>query len=428
MKNRSITQLAALGVVLLFSAVYLGLGAGPAAADTDPVASRTPDSIDFGNQQAGTTSAARTITVTAVSDGWKQVCNPTQKPPCEIFDVPTRISNLSIGGTNAAAFSVSSQNCTGRYLWQGDTCSIDVTFSPAAVGSYSATLNINSNGSWSTGNQVQLSGNAPPPPTPPNNDNFANAQSISGASATLNGTTLAATRETGEPDHYVTNPPDSDLWVGDHSVWYRWTAPTSGSTTLDTCTANIDSILAVYTGSALTSLSRVADNNNGCPSDWGSKVTFNASAGTTYNIAVGDAGGLRESTFTLKLATAATPPKVDSTSPANGATQIAPGANVTATFSEKMDPLSITKSTFQLFKVNTDGSTTQITNVTVTPSTDGLKATLNPFGTSTTLLAKSTKYKAVVTTGAKDLAGNQLDQNSSLSGLQQKSWTFTTRN
>jgi hypothetical protein len=49
MKNRSITQLAALGVVLLLSAVSLGLGAGPAAADTPPQSSRTPESIDFGS-------------------------------------------------------------------------------------------------------------------------------------------------------------------------------------------------------------------------------------------------------------------------------------------------------------------------------------------------------------------------------------------
>ncbi len=90
-----------------------------------------------------------------------------------------------------------------------------------------------------------------------------------------------------------------------------------------------------------------------------------------------------------------------------------------------MDPASITNSTFKLFKVNPDGSTSQITDVTVAPSTDGLKATLNLFGTSTTLLSRNTKYKGVITTGARDVAGNQLDQNSSLSGLQQKAWTFT---
>ncbi len=87
---------------------------------------------------------------------------------------------------------------------------------------------------------------------------------------------------------------------------------------------------------------------------------------------------------------------------------------------------SITNSTFKLFKVNPDGSTTQITDVTVAPSTDGLKATLNPFGTSTTThLARGTKYKAVVTTGAKDVAGNQLDQNTTTTGLQQMAWFFT---
>ena len=123
------------------------------------------------------------------------------------------------------------------------------------------------------------------------------------------------------------------------------------------------------------------------------------------------------------------PPRVTNTSPKHTAIGVAPTANLTATFSEKMDPLSITNSTFKLFKVNTDGSTTQVTDVTVSLSTDGLVATLNPFGTSTTThLARGTKYKAVVTTGAQDLAGNRLDQNSSLSGLQQKAWSFTVSN
>jgi len=136
----------------------------------------------------------------------------------------------------------------------------------------------------------------------PANDNFADAQTISGVSASVEGTTAAATREIGEPDHYTSNPIDADWWLGDHTVWYRWTAPSSGLTSVDTCTANIDSILAVYTGGSLNSLSRVADNNNDfCGGGWGSKVTFEATAGTTYQIAVGDAGGLREDTFTLNL-------------------------------------------------------------------------------------------------------------------------------
>ncbi len=126
-----------------------------------------------------------------------------------------------------------------------------------------------------------------------------------------------------------------------------------------------------------------------------------------------------------------TPPRVTSTSPAANATGVDPATDVTATFSEKMDPASIKGTTFKLFKCSSTTSTTcttQITNVTVSLSADGLRATLNPFGTSSTLLAPRTKYKAVVTTGAKDLAGNALDQNATTSGNQQKVWFFTVRN
>jgi hypothetical protein len=37
-------------------------------------------------------------------------------------------------------------------------------------------------------------------------------------------------------------------------------------------------------------------------------------------------------------------------------------------------------------------------------------------------------YRAVVTTGAKDVADNPLDQDSSAAGLQQKVWSFTVSN
>jgi N-acetylglucosamine-6-sulfatase len=119
-----------------------------------------------------------------------------------------------------------------------------------------------------------------------------------------------------------------------------------------------------------------------------------------------------------------TRPRVTSTSPAANATGVAPSTNVIATFSEKMMASSINPTTFKLLKVTSSG-TTQITNVSVSLSTDGLTATLNPFGSSTTVLARGTKYKAVVSTGAKDMASNQLDQNSTTTGLQQKTWLFT---
>jgi Bacterial Ig-like domain len=114
-----------------------------------------------------------------------------------------------------------------------------------------------------------------------------------------------------------------------------------------------------------------------------------------------------------------TQPMVKSTTP-SGVKRVARGTDLTASFSEKMEPSSVDATTFKLFKVNSDGTQTQITDVVVSlNSDDGLKATLNPFGEKTTLLARSTKYKGVMTTGTKDLAGNSL--------AQQKSWTFTTK-
>jgi hypothetical protein len=102
------------------------------------------------------------------------------------------------------------------------------------------------------------------------------------------------------------------------------------------------------------------------------------------------------------------------------------GTDVAATFSEKMSPTSITNSTFKLYKVTSSG-TTQVTNLTLSKSTDGLRATINPYGTSSTLLAANTRYKVVVTTGTRDLAGNALDQDPMKAGNQQKTWTFTTK-
>ena len=145
----------------------------------------------------------------------------------------------------------------------------------------------------------------------------------------------------------------------------------------------------------------------------------------TYKAKVKDATGNTSGFSNSRTLTVDTvKPEVSSTTsptPLAGSTNVARGTNLTVTFSEKMRTSSIITpaTTFKLFKVNPDGTQTQITDVVVSLSSDGLKATLNPFATKTTLLARNTKYKGVLTTGTKDLAGNSL--------AQQKSWTFTTK-
>ncbi len=162
----------------------------------------------------------------------------------------------------------------------------------------------------------------------PANDDFARAETLGGSADSAGGTTAGGTREPDEPDH-LTIPPDAGSWVGDHSVWYGWRALGSGTTTADVCTAAIDSVVAVYAitggGGSFADLTRVTDNNNGadesnCPQGtFGSFATFDAMAGTDYRIAVGDAGGARESTFAIALTGQPDqPPKITPVKPAPG--------------------------------------------------------------------------------------------------------------
>jgi hypothetical protein len=132
-----------------------------------------------------------------------------------------------------------------------------------------------------------------------------------------------------------------------------------------------------------------------------------------------------ETEYTREVTVNNIAPRVTGTTPANEATEVARSTSLTATFSEVMKQTTLTQSTFKLFKVTSSGPT-QVTDVTVSLSADGLRATLDPFGASSTLLAKNTKYQATITTGANDLAGNALDQDPSSTGSQPMVWTFTT--
>jgi len=116
------------------------------------------------------------------------------------------------------------------------------------------------------------------PFAPPLNDNFASAGTLSGGFSSEPGTTANATKEPGEPDHAGNS--------GGHSVWYKWTALSTKSVTIDTIGSSFDTLLAVYTGNSVGALSLVASNGDIGPGDLQSRVTFSATAGTVYRIAV----------------------------------------------------------------------------------------------------------------------------------------------
>ncbi|MBI5192041.1 MAG: Ig-like domain-containing protein [Nitrospirae bacterium] len=113
--------------------------------------------------------------------------------------------------------------------------------------------------------------------------------------------------------------------------------------------------------------------------------------------------------FTTGITPDTTPPAVilDSFAPAGNSTGISADTSVSATFSEAMNPLTITTETFTLKK--TDGSTIA-GNVTYNNGT----ATFKPSAP----LSYEIQYTATITTGVQDVAGNALVNN--------YSWTFTT--
>jgi hypothetical protein len=114
----------------------------------------------------------------------------------------------------------------------------------------------------------------------PPNDGFAAATVLQGGKGRVSGVFWWATREAGEPHHA-----GSHL---DQTLWYAWTAPTSGRVRMDTIGSSSDSVIAVYTGDSLATLQLVAsdDGEVGPSGIFWSSVRFKAQAGTTYHVAV----------------------------------------------------------------------------------------------------------------------------------------------
>lgn len=132
----------------------------------------------------------------------------------------------------------------------------------------------------------------------PANDTFANAIALSGPAGSIAGSNVSATGEAGEPStgfNLVLN-----------SVWYRWVAAASGPATFETCggISDYDTHLAVFVGTAVNALAVETFNDDACSLQ--SRVTFNATIGTTYYIQV-DGFSTAQGNFTLTYPAGAVP-------------------------------------------------------------------------------------------------------------------------
>ena len=106
--------------------------ANPAAGNGSPAVSLSASSVTFPSQTLGTTSAAQTVTLTNTGTA---VLNLTA---------------LTFGGAAGAEFARGGTCQVGTNVAAGGSCSLQVTFTPAASGARNATLTISHNAASGT--------------------------------------------------------------------------------------------------------------------------------------------------------------------------------------------------------------------------------------------------------------------------------------
>jgi hypothetical protein len=119
----------------------------------------------------------------------------------------------------------------------------------------------------------------------PMNDDFASGSEIDSRTGGIVAFNPHASKEPGEPNH-AGEP-------GGRSIWFRWRAPVSGRAVFHTMGGETegDTVLAVYTGDRVDSLTLVASDTDSGLANRSSRVVFTAAAGVTYHIAIDTVGG-----------------------------------------------------------------------------------------------------------------------------------------
>jgi len=123
----------------------------------------------------------------------------------------------------------------------------------------------------------------------PDNDQFANAEYLDGASNalasgstfTVYGSTAEATADGDEPAHV----PGGFIAKGPRtSIWYRWTSNADQIVEMDTQGSEVGTVIAAYTGDRESELVKLASGLDRAKAV--SRIRFAARTGETYHIAI----------------------------------------------------------------------------------------------------------------------------------------------
>lgn len=195
----------------------------------------TPSAIDFGNQQVGTQSAAKSVTL--VNDG----------------DSDVVVVDTSITGQNPTDFDAPSKTnfCEGQRVGQGESCNLEVRFAPLDMGPRSALLSISDDAPGSP-HRIELSGVGLPPTSAPSAGGDGALPSLADSAAPVCGDSATASVSR-KSVAFEANSGQTDASV-------RFIARSAGQTTF-------------FTGSGLT-MSLAAGQPLGAPDSQSARLSF----------------------------------------------------------------------------------------------------------------------------------------------------------
>ena len=317
------------------AAVATGAALVAVAGLTTSAANASPDADSFAGATAyeGSAFTANVDTTGATTEDGEAIA---------AGDTATRQASVWLRWTapadTRASFTASSSGKTGVAVFSGDTLanagelafgSGAAEFDALAGQTYSVQISaIGTPGNVATGPVSVSLTTSPAPATKvdpvleipaapnfsaaPTNDKFAGAISLStsGGTAVGSGTTVDATTESGEPR---TIPGTTARFF--NTVWFKWKAPSSGNISIGVSGSASDTAIAVYTGTKVSALTRLAVNDDYASARHGRVVPVKVAKGTTYYVQVGLSGYLvplsEPDSFVVDLSGTYAPPSND---------------------------------------------------------------------------------------------------------------------